>query len=75
MKSPCDRNGVVVPGTQRRHHTSVQQIVPCAVFDMRSQVEVLMVLVYCFRGEMIIQGKEDLKERVESLDRFNINKS
>lgn len=35
---------------------------------MRSQVEVLMVLVYCFRGEMIIQGKEDLKERVELLD-------
>lgn len=24
-----------------------------------------MVLVYCFSGEMIIQGKEDLKERVE----------
>lgn len=75
MKSPCDWNGVAVPGTRPSDDTSVQQIVPCAVFDMRSQVELLMVLVYCFRGEMIIQGKEDLKERVESLDRFNINKS
>lgn len=35
-----------------------------------------MVVVYCFGGEMIIQGKEDLKERmVEPLDGFNTNKS
>lgn len=31
---------------------------------MRSLVEVLMVSV-CFSGEIIIQGTEDLKERVE----------
>lgn len=58
------KNSVAVPGTQRSDHTSVQQIVLCTVFDMRS-VEVLMVFVYCFSGEMIIEGKEDLKERVE----------
>lgn len=54
-----------MPGTQQSDQTSVQQIGLCTVFDMCSQVEVLMVLVYCFSGEMIIQGKEDLKERVE----------
>lgn len=54
-----------MPGTQRRERTSAQQIVPCTVFDMRSQVEVLMVSVYCCSDEMIIQEKEDLKERVE----------